>query len=304
MILGYFANGLYQVLFLFVFGQLIPLTNRDLTILGGKTGISNTLDLNKPGYGVKSGLDNLWKLPFGEALYISAGVIIVLMLVPLIIKKGAFNWKRRLPVIILLLLACAAYQIPDVAQQFMMVRVPMATVICIALLGIFNIVIMKTRLGQRFRAVGQSQTVANAAGINVNRVRLTAIILSTVFAGWGQLIYLQSLGIMQTYAAHESIGLYAGAAILVGGATIMRASNGQAILGCILFHALFVVAPKVGVNVFGDAAIGEFFRVFISFGVIALALVLHGLRNRPGKNARELRAGDVLAAAGPKTSKK
>ncbi|MCL2867204.1 MAG: ABC transporter permease [Clostridia bacterium] len=325
MILGYFANGLYQVLFLFVFGQLIPIANRDLTILGGKTGISNTLDLNKGVYAVKGGLDNLWKLPFGDALYIASGVVLFFMLITMIdmsripfLKKSklaqpddnailvedksiAYKLKRRLPIAIIFIAACAVYQIPVVAQQFMMVRVPMVTAICIALLGLFNVVIMRTRLGQRFRAVGQSQTVANAAGINVNRTRLIAIILSTIFAGWGQLIYLQSLGIMQTYAAHESIGLYAGAAILVGGATIVRATNGQAILGCVLFHVLFVVAPKVGVNVFGDAAIGEFFRVFVSFGVIALALVLHGLRNRPYK-PRDLRNEAGIPAA-PKPAK-
>jgi len=38
---------------------------------------------------------------------------------------------------------------------------------------------------------------------------------------------------------------------------------------------LFLVAPPAAKNVFGDAAIGEYFRVFITYGVIALALVLH-----------------------------
>ena len=35
------------------------------------------------------------------------------------------------------------------------------------------------------------------------------------------------------------------------------------------------MAPTAGKNLFGDAAIGEYFRVFISYGVIALALVMH-----------------------------
>ena len=41
-------------------------------------------------------------------------------------------------------------------------------------------------------------------------------------------------------------------------------------------------------NLFGDAAIGEYFRVFISYGVIALALVLHAWRGHSAK--RDLRA--------------
>ena len=62
---------------------------------------------------------------------------------------------------------------------------------------------------------------------------------------------------------------------LVGGASIVKASNGQALLGCLLFHLLFIVVSGAGRTVFGDAAIGEYFRVFISYGVIAVALVMH-----------------------------
>ena len=148
-------------------------------------------------------------------------------------------------------------------------------ILVIAALCLFNMGIMKTRLGQQFRAVGQNRTVANAAGIDVDHVRVIAIMISTVLAGWGQLIFVQNMGSFQTYGAHEQVGLYAGAAILVGGASIKRATNRQALLGCILFHLLFIVAPSAGKNLFGDAAIGEYFRVFVSYGVIAMALVMH-----------------------------
>ena len=169
-----------------------------------------------------------------------------------------------------------------------MVQVPMVTFGLVGLLCLFNNALMKTRLGQQFRAVGQSRTVANVSGINVDKVRIIAIMISTVLAGWGQLIFVQNMGSFQTYGAHEQVGLYAGAAILVGGASIRKATNAQAILGCILFHLLFIVAPSAGKNLFGDAAIGEYFRVFISYGVIALALVMHawsGVAARKKKKA-------------------
>ena len=41
LILGYFANGAYQLLFLFIFGSIIPL-NDNVTIVGS-TGVQNTL---------------------------------------------------------------------------------------------------------------------------------------------------------------------------------------------------------------------------------------------------------------------
>ncbi len=271
MILGYFANGLYQLLFLFIFGNLIPLTRPGLTIKGG-VGVTNTVDLSET-IGMKYALDGLWRLPFGPALYIGLGVLAAFTLISFIRKR--MTGKQLAFRLALLLAAAALYQIPAVAGAFAMVQVPMVTFGVIALLCLFNVAIMRTRLGQQFRAVGQSMTVANASGIGVDKVRVIAIMISTVFAGWGQLIFVQNMGSFMTYGAHEQVGLYAGAAILVGGASIVRATNGQALLGCILFHTLFIVAPAAGKNLFGDAMIGEYFRVFISYGVIALALVMH-----------------------------
>lgn len=146
--------------------------------------------------------------------------------------------------------------------------------------------IMKTRLGQKFRAVGQNRVVANASGINVDSIRIIAIIISTVLAGWGQILFMQSEGIgtFQAYSAHEQVGLYAGAAILVGGASIDRATNIQALLGTFLFHFLFITAMSAATKIFGDSAIGEYFRAFISYGIIALALVIYTLRASKSKN--------------------
>ena len=279
MILGYFANGLYQLLFLFIFGNLIPLKTDGL-VIKGSTGVANTVPLDGPN-GIKGALDGLWRLQFGPALLIFCGIIALLVIYQLLRKQIAA--KKACIRLGILAVVVAVYQIPAVKEIFANLRVPMVTFIVIGVLCMFNVAIMRTRLGQQFRAVGQSMTVANASGINVDRVRIIAIVISTVLAGLGQLIFVQNFGLFQTYGAHEQVGLYAGAAILVGGASIVRATNGQALLGCILFHTLFIVAPLAGKNLFGDASIGEYFRVFISYGVIALALVLHAWRGHSAK---------------------
>ena len=271
MILGYFANGLYQLLFLFIFGNLIPLKTPGL-VIKGSTGMANTLDLSTE-RGFKYALDGLWRIPFVQALTIVCGVAAVIVILLMATKK--LSAKKGGIFLAVLAALCLLVQIPAVAQIFSMVQVPMVTFLVIAALCLFNMGIMKTRLGQQFRAVGQNRTVANAAGIDVDHVHVIAIMISTVLAGWGQLIFVQNMGSFQTYGAHEQVGLYAGAAILVGGASIKRATNRQALLGCILFHLLFIVAPSAGKNLFGDAAIGEYFRVFVSYGVIAMALVMH-----------------------------
>ncbi len=236
LILGYFANGAYQLLFLFVFGMIIPL-NAKVTIVGA-TGVRNTLDLTINQ--LQGAVDNVLRVHFSTALYVVSGLIVLGAVFLYFTKR--MSRKRFITLIVLPVLCVGAYLLPFVQPNFANVHIPVVTFVLVGLLCLFNAGIMKTRLGQQFRAVGQSRTVANAAGINVNRVRLIAIIISTVFAGWGQILFIQNLGTLQTYSAHEMVGLYAGAAILVGGASINRATNGQAIIGCLLFHTLFVVA--------------------------------------------------------------
>lgn len=272
LILGYFANGLYQLLFLFIFDNLIPIKNPDLTIKGSQ-GIANTLDLSSGG-DISGALDKLWRLPFSQAALVACAAIAVVLVIGHVRSHKRDNKKFGMQIGALVVVAVVT-QLPPVKELFSMVNIPMATYACVAILCLFNVIIMRTKLGQQFRAVGQNGTVANAAGINVNLIRIIAVIFSTVLAGWGQLIFVQNMGAFQTYGAHEQVGLYAGAAILVGGASVVRATNTQALIGTVLFHLMFILAPAAGKNLFGDAAIGEYFRVFICYGVIAVALVMH-----------------------------
>ncbi|MGI6173760.1 MAG: ABC transporter permease subunit [Christensenellales bacterium] len=274
MILGYFANGAYQLLFLFVFGTIIPMSE-EVTIVAG-SGIKNSLTLMGEN-GMYAALDNLWKTSFSTAWYILSGILFVGALLLLVLKK--IEKKTAIGYMAGAAVMAGVYSIPIVSQVFSTIRVPMITMLLIGLLCTFNVVIMRTKLGQKFRAVGQNRVVANASGINVDKVRMIAITISTVFAGWGHIIFIQNLGTLTAYSQHEQVGLYAGAAILVGGASIDSATNGQALIGCLLFHAMFTVVQKVASNLFGDPNIGEYFRVFLCYGVIALALVIYTWRN-------------------------
>lgn len=280
LILGYFANGLYQLLFLFIFGNLIPLKAPGL-VIKGSTGVANTIDLSSE-RGFKYALDGIGRMSASTAALILCGIILVWTIYQMVAKKA--EQKKAITNIVLCIVVAALFQVPFVKELFSMVTVPMLTFAVVGFLCIFNTAIMKTKIGQQFRAVGQNRVVANASGINVDKIRVIAIMISTVLAGWGQLIFVQNMGSFQTYGAHEQVGLYAGAAILVGGASIKKATNGQALLGCILFHLLFIVAPSAGKNLFGDAAIGEYFRVFISYGVIALALVMYAWSDNKKKS--------------------
>jgi simple sugar transport system permease protein len=175
--------------------------------------------------------------------------------------------------------------------------IPLVTFIVIALLCVFVVWFKKTKLGQDMRAVGQDMAVAEAAGIPVEKTRIVAIIISTVLACAGQIIFLQNMGNLATYNAHDQTGFFAVAAILVGGASVTHASIANVFLGVMLLHAMFVVSPLAGQKLFGSAMIGEYFRQFIGYGVIAISLVLYAWRTR--KAAAEARLSLRGAQNGP-----
>ena len=164
------------------------------------------------------------------------------------------------------------------------VKIPVLTFLLIGLLCLFIIWFRKTKLGQDMRAVGQDMNVALDAGINVERTRIISIIMSTVLAGFGMVIYLQNMGNIATYSSHSQIGMFCIAALLVGGASVDKASIGNVFLGVILFHTMFIVAPSAGAKITGDSMIGEYFRVFVSYGVITVALIMYETKKRKLKS--------------------
>ncbi len=173
------------------------------------------------------------------------------------------------------------------------VKIPVLTLIIIALACLFIVWFRKTKLGQDMRAVGQDMEVARDAGINVERTRIISMVISTVFAGFGMIIYLQNLGNFPTYSAHTNVGMFCIAALLVGGASVEKASIGNVFLGVILFHTMFIVAPSAGTKITGDSMIGEYFRVFISYAVITIALVMYETKKRKSQSLM----GQMLAQA-------
>ena len=235
LILGFFANGVYQLICLILIGWIIPISDKSLLLPSG-VGFVNTIDLK------------IWQYAIDKFYVIRA--------------KGI--------------------DIP-VLKYLNNINFPVLTLVIVALLCAAVFLLFKTKLGQDFRAVGQNRHIAEVAGVKVDRVRIIAVIFSTVLAAWGQLIFLQNIGNVQVYGSHVQVGTFAVAALLIGGASVSRATIGQAILGTVLFHALFIVSPLAGKNIMGSAQVGEYFRVFIAYGVIGIALALHAWQRQVKK---------------------
>lgn len=342
LILAYFADGLYQFLFLFLIGGVIPVNNPTMIISGG-TGVKNTIDLAN---NIKYSIDTISMLtvirgfvivyvamsllvwvvnskktlnlqkPFNKENMAGAVLLFAVTFIPFVnafMATDRLQLSKGLPIGCVLVMCFGLYRmavgklkkeesdfmikntamlivaalifgislLPGITKVLWAVHLPIAIYALIALLCFFNSWLLKTKLGQDMRTVGQSRAVANAAGIHVNRTRIIAMCMSTTLAAWGQIIYLQNLGTFATYGAHTMCGLYAIAALLVGGASVQHATNKQAILGIFLFHTLFVVAPLSASTMFGSSLIGEYFRVFICYGVIALSLAMHAWKSKP-----------------------
>lgn len=171
--------------------------------------------------------------------------------------------------------------------------VPVLTIFIIGLLCVFITYFKKTKLGQNMRAVGLDQGVANNSGLNADKIRVKSIVYSTVLAAFGQLIYLQNIGTLATYAGLDQAALYAAAALLVGGASILKASIVNAIIGTALFHLMFIIMPLAGKEVTGDAMVGEFLRTFISYAIVTISLILHEYNRKKEIKENRLKAIDA-----------
>lgn len=213
---------------------------------------------------------------FGGMAAIAYAVLTFLLKRP---KKGEKGLGKLLGILIAGVLFMCGTVIPPVRAVYQSIQLPACTYAIICLFAFFNTWILNTHLGQDMRTVGQSLSVAASAGIDVDKTRIIATCISTVLAAWGQLIFLQNLGTFNTVQQQTNVGLYAIAAILVGGATVQKASNKHAVIGVLLFHTLFVVAPLAATKIVGDSAIGEYVRMFISYGVIAVSLAMHAWKS-------------------------
>ncbi|NLL37411.1 MAG: ABC transporter permease [Fretibacterium sp.] len=149
--------------------------------------------------------------------------------------------------------------------------------LCCLLLWYF----MKTSTGLAMSMVGANPRFAEASGLSVNRYRVLASIISCAMGAAGIVIYSQSYGFLQLYQAPLYMALYSVSAILIGGASLQRATITQAVIGTFLFNSLLVIALPVA-NVAMSSDISEIMRVIISNGIILYALT----RKEVGGDAR------------------
>jgi len=151
---------------------------------------------------------------------------------------------------------------------------PLALLIFVGFVVIFDLILRRTRYGRSIFAVGGNVEAARRAGLNVSLVRVSVFALCSMMAAVGGI-----LGASRLLAASQSSGggetlLYAIAAAVIGGTSLFggRGSTYSALLGILV---IFSIAN--GMDLLG---LESSIKFMITGGVLLAAVVLDALARR------------------------
>jgi ribose transport system permease protein len=134
-----------------------------------------------------------------------------------------------------------------------------------------------TRLGRYMYAVGGNLEASRLSGVPVNRVRIFAFAISGLCSALAGIVFWARLS-TGTYLAGESLELYAIAAVVIGGTSLM---GGEGSVVGTLIGALIMAILYKGLNTVG---VDEMTQRIIIGSVIVAAALYDSTRHRRGKN--------------------
>jgi simple sugar transport system permease protein len=148
---------------------------------------------------------------------------------------------------------------------------PTGAILFFVVMAVIMWLFMHSRTGTALTAVGSNPDFARAGGVSVNKCRIIGVMMSTVYGAIGILCYQQGLGFIQMYNAPLYMAFPAVAAILLGGASVNKASIFNVVGGTFLFQSILTMTPSV-INKILMTDMSEVIRILISNGMIIYAL--------------------------------
>ncbi len=146
------------------------------------------------------------------------------------------------------------------------IGVPWVIPLVLAILGGATILLERTQFGRHVYAVGGNPEAARRAGVGVTSIRTWAFIICATVSGMGGIVYVSSLGGITTNIAGGQYVLFAVAAAVIGGTSLMG-GRGRAIHG--LLGGLTIGAIYNGLFLLGLAVQYQ----YIATGLVLLAAV-------------------------------
>ena len=156
--------------------------------------------------------------------------------------------------------------------------IPWAIPIDFAVLAIGSFILAKTKAGRYIYAIGGNREAARRAGINVNRYRLFAFLMTGVTAGVAGLLYASWLGGISDAIAGGNLVLYAVASAVIGGTSLFggRGKMIHAVVGGVIIATIFN-----GMALIGMSAATQ----YIATGAVLVAAVMVDSLARRGNTA-------------------
>ncbi len=164
-----------------------------------------------------------------------------------------------------------------VLNDFLAIRIgehfifPTGMFLLFALLAFIIWGFLHSKKGTAMTAVGSNPVFARASGIDIDKTRILSVILSTWLGAIGILVYQQSFGFIQLYMGPFFMALPAVSAILIGGASVNKASITNVVVGTFLFQGILTMTPSV-MNSVIQTDMSEVIRIVVSNGMILYAL--------------------------------
>lgn len=138
----------------------------------------------------------------------------------------------------------------------------------------------KTRTGMIFSAIAENERFVTLSGISVNRYRTIGIIMSTVLAAVGVVVYTQSYGILHLYDGPFMMSFPAVSAIVIGGASPRKATVANALIGTFLYQTTYLLSIPVA-NALLIPEMAEILRTIVTSGIILYAFIFE---RKDGRN--------------------
>ena len=152
------------------------------------------------------------------------------------------------------------------------VYIPTGIILFCLAVCLFVYLYFRSKTGMAIEAVGSNPTFARANGIDVDKMRVKGIALSTVLGAIGIIVYTQGFGFLQAYTAPLQMGFICVASVLIGGATTTKATIMHVILGTFVYQGLVIFTPPVSNHLLAGTDISDTMRQIIQNGVILYAL--------------------------------
>ena len=160
-------------------------------------------------------------------------------------------------------------------SETFLVKVYLATYVCIILFVILSIILYKTRFGLRLRACGENPQAADSLGINVYKMRYIGTTISGALAGMGGFVYALTTANCSSNGDVAGFGFLALAVMIFGNWRPLNIAGASLLFG--LFKCIAAAYSSIDINgdgVYWLAEIGISSHLYRMLPYIITLLVL------------------------------